>query len=230
VLKGISAAILKLGHAKGKQTLNIEKCMEAASKAGVSEEKLVDAGNLIGSALKPVFIYGKGVTTQNGSPALKALLELAEITGALTKDYSAVIGTKGEANSMAAVQFKLDKPFKVNGHQAVYLTLGDHNTSQRLLERLTKVPFLVVQASHTSQITSQADVILPVETWSEQEGHYVNLEGRLQMATKSMSAPDDVQSNDTVLKSLANRLGLKVDNKWKEKLTERTPTVAIVDN
>jgi len=230
LLQGISATILKQGHAKGKSALNSEKCIEAARKVGISVDKLVEAGNLIGSALKPVFIYGKGVTTQNSSSVLKALLELAEITGALTKDYSAVIGTKGEANSMAAVQYKLDKPFILNGHQAVCLTLGDHNTSPRLLERLTKVPFLVVQASYASQITAQADVILPVETWSEQEGHYVNLDGRLQKAIKSLRAPEDVLSNETVLKSLASRLGLKVDNKWKEQLLERIPTVAIVES
>jgi predicted molibdopterin-dependent oxidoreductase YjgC len=58
---------------------------------------------------------------------------------------------------------------------------------------------MVVQASYISQLTAMADVVLPVEMWAEQTGTYVNLEGRVQQAVKSLQAPEDVWSNEAVL-------------------------------
>jgi formate dehydrogenase major subunit len=55
-----------------------------------------------------------------------------------------------------------------------------------LIQRLEQAPFLVVQASYASELTEQADVVLPVEIWAEQEGHYLNLEGRLQKAVRTL--------------------------------------------
>jgi formate dehydrogenase major subunit len=175
-----------------------------------------------------VFIYGKGITAKNSDLALKALLELARLTGALTEDYSGVLSTKGQANSVAAAQYKMDKSFEMNGHQAVYVALGDDTPSQRLIKRLEKAPFMVVQASYISQLTAMADVVLPVEMWSEQTGTYVNLEGRVQQAVKSLQAPEDVWSNEAVLCAIADQLGINVNSEnWMEALKTQPSSVTI---
>jgi len=54
-------------------------------------------------------------------------------------------------------------------------------------------------------------VVLPVEMWAEQEGHFVNLEGRVQTAQKALTAPEGVRSNLDVLVDLAARMGFTVD-------------------
>ncbi len=136
----------------------------------------------IKKAQKPVIVYGKGLIAFNDPGVLEKLVEYARAIGA------SLIGVKGEANSLAASQYQLDRPFALNGHQAAYVAIGDDYVTERLLQRLEKAPFLVAQASYASKLTEMADVVLPVTTWAEQSGHYVNLEGRVQEATAALQA------------------------------------------
>jgi len=199
-----------------------------AHKTGVSADLVHAAGQLIGSAQKPVFIYGKGITRGGFPTVLQALLDLARMVGALDDQHSSVISTKGQANSLAAYVYELDKTFEPKGRQAVYLALGDDFASQRLLERLEGVPFIAVQASYRSAATEMADVVLPTEIWAEQEGHYVNLEGRLQAAQRGLVAGHEVKSHVAILQALAQQLGFGLDGDWQAALSKRIPTNAII--
>jgi predicted molibdopterin-dependent oxidoreductase YjgC len=128
---------------------------------------------------------------------------------------------------LAAAQLHLDKPFHIDGHQVVYIALGDEEPTPNLSEELEDVPFLIVQASHYSDLTSIADVILPVETWAEQEGHFLNMEGRLQKSNKSLSAPENIWPNEGVFRALAAHLGIgsKIRGNWRENLNQSTFTI-----
>jgi NADH dehydrogenase/NADH:ubiquinone oxidoreductase subunit G len=180
----------------------------------------VVAAGLIANATHPVFIYGKGMDLAG----LKALVALAGQISA--KD--SLLGLKGAANSLAAAQLHLDLPFKRNGHKVVYLAVGDDTPSQRFVQQVEGAPFLVVQASFASRLTAMADVVLPVEMWAEQEGHYLNMEGRLQAAHSSLVAPEGVRSNLSVLESVGGQLGLDVTTSWQDELSARQSPVQIV--
>jgi NADH dehydrogenase/NADH:ubiquinone oxidoreductase subunit G len=140
---------------------------------------------------------------------------------------ASLVGVKGEANSLAAAQLGLEKAFKLNGHQAAYLALGDDVPSEQLLKKLEGVPFLVVQASYTSALTAKADVVLPVGNWMEQGGHYLSLEGRLQEAHQALKPAEDILSNEAVLQAFAKKLDVKSNDQWKKALTERVSSVEI---
>jgi formate dehydrogenase major subunit len=228
LLKGLISAIINLGLNRSEPAdladLATHGLEEVSQTTGVPAETIRDAGQMIATSQKPAFVYGKGVTRQDSPQVLKALIELARLVGALDADRSAIIGTKGQANSTAAYVYGLDKPFEIDGHQAVYLALGDDKVSQRLLERLEKAPFIAVQSSHASPVTSMADVVLPVEMWAEQEGHYLNLEGRLQEAHRGLTPPPEAWSNVKVLDAIATRMGYILDNNWKKALHDRVPT------
>lgn len=106
----------------------------------------------------------------------------------------------------------------------MFLALGDEKATPALAQKLeppadakTK-PFLAVQASYVSQVTAMADVVLPVEMWAEQEGHYLNLEGRLQEAHRGITPPESVWSNSKVLEALAERVGTPLDGNWQKDL------------
>lgn len=226
LLKGLGAALVKLGLRDGDGIAAEQELARAAAAAGVAEVDLLTAAGLIGLAEKPVFVYGKGITMNNGDAALRQLVALGKQAGA------ALLSVKGEANSLAAAQFHLEQPFDVNGHRAVYLALGDHAPSQRLIQRMETAQaeqprFLAVQASYVSRLTAMADVVLPVQMWAEQEGHYLNLEGRLQKANAALVAPDGVPSNAAALKALAEKLGAAVNEQWEATLHERTAPVAV---
>ncbi len=175
----------------------------------------------LSKAQKPFFIYGKTLVSEGGVTALKALVLLAKQTGGF------VLGLKGQANSLTALQYGLDKAFELKGQQAVYLALGDANPSQRLIQQLEKVSFLVVQASHVSKLTAMAHVVLPVEMWAEVEGHYVSMDGRLQKTTPVLKMSGQVRSSVDVLQALARMLGVSDTVDWRASLSERVSPIVI---
>lgn len=217
-LDAITSLTTAVHQLKSKASPKLET---AAAKTGIATSVLLQAAELIAASSQPVIIYGAGITSQANTQALKALVGFAQGIG------GKVVGVKGDANSLSAAQLRLDKPITVNGHSLVYLVLGDDLPSQRLIKKLEDAPFMVVQASVTSQLTAIADVVLPTTTWLEQGGHYLNLDGRLQEAKPSLQAPAEVWTNEAVLAAVAQRLGLTIDVDWKEELFERVSPVEI---
>ena len=209
------------GHPAGTYDLTRHTPDNVSRATGIPAETIREVGGMIASAQKPVFVYGKGLTRAGFPTALEAFLDLARMAGALTEERKAVISTKGQANSVAAYLLELDKAFEAKGSQVVYIALGDDHAGPRLSERLEGVPFLVVQASYASALTAKADVVLPAAMWAEEEGHFVNLEGRLQEARHGLTAPRDVRSNAAVFQALAKGLGMELDDKWHEALRRR---------
>ncbi len=190
----------------------------ASQAAGIPVETIRAVGLLISAAQKPVFVYGKGLTAQHNEPAIEALFNLAQmVEGTLVNPF-------GKANSLAAYHYRLDQPFVLKGQQVVFLALGDDFPTPRLVNQVENAQFLAVQASYTSPLSERADIVLPVEMWAEQEGHFVNLEGRLQEARKALKAPAETWSNVMVFESLAERLGLQIDNRWQAGLSLDDPT------
>lgn len=226
MLNGLTAAIVELGTAKAKSGVEAEALSVAVKKTGIPAEEFRSAARLISAAQQPVLVYGKKLAGASGE-ALKALLELARVSGALTDQASGVISPKGKANSLGAAQLGLDKAFTVNGHKAAYIALGDDEPSQKLTQSLGKVPFVVVQASYASQLTANASVVLPVTNWSEQEGHFLSFDGTLQKAVKAVDAAEGIRSNRAVLEDLAAGLNIKTDGmNWKDDILARLPVMA----
>jgi formate dehydrogenase major subunit len=201
---------------------SLSKISEAT---GILAETVQAVGKTIAAAQKPVFVYGKGVTREGTAAVMKALLDLVDVAG----ENAAIIGTKGQANSLAAHQYGLDRLFEASGRRAVYLALGDDKPSRRLLKRLEGVPFVAVQASHMSPATSVADVVLPTEMWTEQEGHFLNLDGRLQEIHRGLTPPADIRSHVDVLQTLAEEIGLTLNEDWQDELKKRVSIVARFD-
>lgn len=194
--------------------------VEAATAAGVPVAEIAALAQTVAAAQRPVLVYGAALTA--GQPlALGLLLTLAQTVGHLR-----LLDIGGEANSRAARQLGLDAPFHPEAGQPVFIDLGDADAPLPLLAAVTEAPFLVVQASYASPLTELADVVLPVETWVEQSGHYLNLEGRLQTATGALTAPGEVRSNVAALAGLAEQLGVALDADWRAALPEAVPAAA----
>jgi len=223
LLTGLKAIIIKegLGHARP-ALANTEKLIQEAVKAtGIELEKLQRAARMLAHAVSPVILFGKGITAQRDEKLVTELLDLARLTGAVDTERFGLISVKGEANSTAAAQFNLEKPFELKDQQAVYAMVGDDYISKRLSERLSKAPYLVLQATYSSSLTEKADVVLPVTRWSEQAGHYVSLDGRIQAAEKAVGAPEGVRENTAVLAEIAMRMNMPIKQEWLAALKAR---------
>ena len=63
---------------------------------------------------------------------------------------------------------------------------------------------------HGSKGAHAADIVLPAAAYTEKAGTYVNTEGRVQFADKAVFAPGDAREDWTILRALADALGVSV--------------------
>ncbi|MAW89940.1 MAG: NADH-quinone oxidoreductase subunit G [Altererythrobacter sp.] len=63
---------------------------------------------------------------------------------------------------------------------------------------------------HGDKGAHAADIILPGASYAEKDGTYVNTEGRVQFAEKAVFAPGDAREDWTILRALADALGVEV--------------------
>jgi NADH-quinone oxidoreductase subunit G len=63
---------------------------------------------------------------------------------------------------------------------------------------------------HGDKGAHHADIILPGASYAEKDGTYVNAEGRVQFAEKAVFAPGDAREDWTILRALADALGVTV--------------------
>jgi NADH dehydrogenase/NADH:ubiquinone oxidoreductase subunit G len=158
---------------------------------------------------------------------VEELYNLAVLVGAVDSERAGLISIKGETNSLTAALLGLDQVFELNDQKAVYAALGDSRVSKSLAERISRAPYLVVQASYESEITQQADVVLPVTVWSEQEGTYINLDGRVQKTTKVLASPETVRDNLALISELAALMNISLNSNWKEAILTRPSSVTL---
>jgi formate dehydrogenase major subunit/formate dehydrogenase alpha subunit len=229
LILGLQAVIVKEGLER--RPMNIPdvdaRIDEAVRTTGISLDKLTQAARTLANSITPVILFGKGITAQRDECLVEELYKLAVLVGAVDNERAGLISVKGETNSLTAALLGLDQVFELNGQKAVYAALGDGRVSPSLVDRLLKAPYLVVQASYESNLTEQADVVLPVSIWSEQEGHFINLDGHIQNANKILAAPETVRDNLAVLTELATRMNISLESNWKEAILARKSSVAL---
>jgi NADH-quinone oxidoreductase subunit G len=69
---------------------------------------------------------------------------------------------------------------------------------------------IVYIGHHGDRGAHAADVILPGAAWTEKPGTFVNTEGRVQFAEKAVFPPGDAREDWTILRALADAMGVSV--------------------
>ncbi len=203
--------------------LTTAKGGEAALMQTIAEGKGRDntakAIEILTHAVQPVIVFGNCANED----AIKAAIKVAE------KYHGVVLGTLGGANSLLTTVMGMEKPINVTKAKSVLVALGDDEPNQKLIQQLDKVPFKVVIAAYHSQLTAQADVVLPTGMWAEETGHFINLDGHVQEAVASLRMPEQVKSSSEAVKVIADKLGIKVNgDEWKKELTIHQSITEIV--
>jgi NADH-quinone oxidoreductase subunit G len=67
--------------------------------------------------------------------------------------------------------------------------------------------FVIYQGSHGDRGAHRADVILPAAAYTEENGLFVNTEGRPQLAMRASFAPGEAKENWAILRALSGELG-----------------------
>ncbi len=86
---------------------------------------------------------------------------------------------------------------KTNKFELIYL-LGQDN-----LEFTKKNEFIIYQGSHGDKGAEIADIILPGSSYTEQNGYFTNLEGKVQKAFKASYPPGEAKEDWQIINELA---------------------------
>ncbi|TNJ42718.1 NADH-quinone oxidoreductase subunit NuoG [Phaeobacter sp. B1627] len=148
---------------------------------------------------------GEGALVIVGQGALReadglAVLAKAQSLGALLVLHSAAarvgamdIGAVTEGGMAAAI----------DGAEVIY-NLGADEVD------IDAGAFVIYQGSHGDRGAHRADVILPGAAYTEENGLFVNTEGRPQLAMRASFAPGEAKENWAVLRALSAELGAKL--------------------
>ena len=97
----------------------------------------------------------------------------------------------------------------------------------------TKNKFIIYQGTHGSKNAKIADVILPGAAYTEKNGLYVNLEGRVQSAFKASFPPGNAKEDWKILRALSDTLNkpLKFNTieQLRSKMFEFNPALQRID-
>ena len=92
-----------------------------------------------------------------------------------------------------------------NEFKIIYLLGADE------LKIKKKDEFIIYQGSHGDEGASIADVILPSAAYTEKDGCYVNLEGRIQKAFKASYPPGESKEDWEIINNLSKFLNKNLD-------------------
>lgn len=117
-------------------------------------------------------------------------------------------------------------PLESNAKGVLLMGLGGEKTfnevvsdkSNKLLYVIGEVPlngrpdvdFLVVQASHRTGLSDQADLVLPATAYLETEGTIVDYLGRLRQVNKGIDSPEASRENRDIFADIAKAMGSKM--------------------
>ena len=188
-----------------------------------------DFSKKLSNAKKPIVIIGESaLELKSGQYILEEFKDYLKKNNFISKDWNALNFLPQNASTVGLIDLKIlpkidddnsfFKKLKNNQFKILYL-LGSDN-----LEIKKNNEFIIYQGSHGDRGAELADLVLPSPAYTEQNGLYENLEGRIQECKKASypigDALEDWKIFNLILKKLNKSENLnKFDLLRKEVLT-----------
>ena len=177
------------------QTQSIKNIFEGSDKIS---KKIIDAKH-------PMIIMGESLLKLNSANYLFNLIkDFLNKNNKFTDNWNPLNILSCDASTVGNFDLgiinndiNLIKDLKSNKFEIVYL-VGQDN-----LEFDKKDEFVIYQGSHGDKGAEIADIILPGSAYTEQDGHFTNLEGKIQKAYKASYPPGDAKEDWQIINELA---------------------------
>ncbi len=164
-------------------------------------------GDAMKAAERPAVILGAAALAQG---ALGPALKLVDKFGLVKDDWNGFNVLHMSAARMGSLMLGFTVPggiTEIAGKTPkMLLSLGADEMDYEPFADSLKVYI----GHHGDRGAHAADIILPAASYAEKDGTYVNLEGRVQFAEKAVFAPGDAREDWTILRALADALGVTV--------------------
>jgi NADH-quinone oxidoreductase subunit G len=154
---------------------------------------------------KPLIILGESFFKSNSANYLFNLIkQFLNINNKISNNWNPVNILSVDASMVGnldlnIINHKKDIFTDLNNHQfEIVFLLGQDNLNFK-----KKDEFIIYQGSHGDKGAEIADIILPGAAYTEQNGYYTNLEGKLQKAFKASYPPGESKEDWQIINDLA---------------------------
>jgi len=170
-----------------------------------------EASDLIKQAKKPMVIMGQPALKSKSSKYIfESIKQFLEENNKLSIDWNALNVISENASTVGAFDLGIYKT--TNGDNEVLKDLEAHKFEIVYLLGLDSInfekknEFIIYQGSHGDKGAEIADIILPGATYTEQNGYFTNLEGKLQKAYKASYPPELAKEDWAIINELAESM------------------------
>lgn len=172
-----------------------------------------------------IVIVGQGAITEgDGIKVLAQAQALTEKLGGKMLVLHTAASRVGAMDLGAVTEGGLEKA--MDGVEVVY-NLGADEVE------IADGPFVIYQGSHGDRGAHRADIILPGAAYTEENGLFVNTEGRPQLAMRAGFAPGEAKENWAILRALSAEIGAALPYnslaQLRQALIEAVPHLAQID-
>ncbi len=170
-------------------------------------------------------IVGQGALQEaDGEAVLSQAMKLAEATGSKLLILHTAAARVGAMDVGATTEGGMDAALE--GAEVVY-NLGADEVE------IGEGPVVIYQGSHGDRGAHRADIILPGAAYTEEQGLFVNTEGRPQLALRAGFPPGEARENWAILRALSGKLGQALPweslGQLRRALTEDIPHLGRID-
>ena len=170
--------------------------------------------NKLSSAKKPIIIIGESaLELKSGKFILEELKNFLIKKSLITKEWNALNFLPQNASTVGLIDLKIlskeqekessfFKKLKDNKFKLIYL-LGSDN-----LELKKNQEFIIYQGSHGDKGAEIADLVLPSAAYTEQNGLYENLEGRVQECKKASYPIGEALEDWKIFNLIIKKIGM----------------------
>ena len=149
--------------------------------------------------LTPLIILGQGALQEaDGEAVLSQVMRMCELSGAKLLVLHTAAGRVGAMDAGCVTEGGIDAALQ--DAEVVY-NLGADEVEIR------EGAFVIYQGSHGDRGAHRADVILPAAAYTEEQGLFVNTEGRPQLALRASFPPGEAKENWAILRALSAEIG-----------------------
>lgn len=188
--------------------------------------------DVLKNAKNPMIIVGMGAFQREDGEAVQALArQCAETFNMVRDDWNGfnVLHTAASRVGALDIGFTSREGFDLGKVELVYLLGADEFP----MDYINPNAFVIYQGHHGDAGANRADVILPGAAYTEKNGTYVNMEGRVQMARKAVEPPGEAREDWKIIRALSAYLGrqLPYDDLFqlRERIGREWPHMAQMD-
>jgi len=170
---------------------------DRAALEGLSGQSISDETK----AMPTLVIVGQGALNEaDGEAVLAHAMRLAENSGSGLLVLHTAASRVGAMDVGAVTEGGLSAA--LDGAEVVYNMGADE-------VEIAPGAFVIYQGSHGDRGAHRADIILPAAAYTEENGLFVNTEGRPQLALRAGFPPGEAKENWAILRALSAELGAK---------------------